>query len=226
MSLGNIKFLAICRSSDKVVVADYLHSNKAYLPEFKNVISTTMDSTSSKRARMSVTVKGLFTCHFLRNSDFHFFVMTASSYKKVLVWELLKQLSEAFADQFGEKALRSSAGSLSRPARRLLSQAAANFDDEASMDRVQRIQQLTNETIDLMGQNIETIIEGIDRLEDVDVMAEKLEDDAAAFHVKATEAKNEAKKNNRKSKLMIALIVCGILIVIAVVIIIISMFSS
>lgn len=220
MSLGNVKYLAVCRSSDAIVVASYLASNKAYMNDFQTVITKTMQSPSAQKPRLMINYQSLFTCFFQRQGNCHFFVMTSPTYNRNYAYQLLETFSQQFLSQYSGQLGTMRQEGLSRSAASMMKTLVDSYDDPTNVDKIARIQRLTDETKGIMADNINRIIVNNSNVEQLETMADILNDDAADFHNNATTIKKEARANSRRSTWVIVGIVGGVVVVVVVILLI------
>ena len=218
MSLGNVKYLAVCRSADSVVIASYVGSNKSYLGEFNNVISKTMQSPSSQKPRLMINYQSLFTCFFQRQGSCHFFVMTSPTYNRTYAYQLLETMSQQFLSQYGNAINTCKPDGLTRSASQMFRSITEGYDDPTNIDKIARIQKLTDETKGIMADNINKIIVNNSNVEQLETMAEILNDDANDFHSNATTIKKQARANNRRTKCIIIGVCCAVAVIIIVIV--------
>eukprot|EP00766_Chilomastix_caulleryi_P000268 gnl/Chilomastix_caulleri/1257.p1 GENE.gnl/Chilomastix_caulleri/1257~~gnl/Chilomastix_caulleri/1257.p1 ORF type:complete len:149 (+),score=29.53 gnl/Chilomastix_caulleri/1257:257-703(+) len=126
--------------------------------------------------------------------------MTSPTYNKTYAYQLLEVFAQQFTSQFSTQINTARLDGLSKPAFQVLKGLADGFDDPSNVDKIARIQKLTDETKGIMANNINKIIVNNSNVEQLETMAEILNDDATEFHTNATTIKKQARSKQQKNQ--------------------------
>ena len=134
-----IRFVAVSRAADRVLVAAYSHklSSSSKADPFVAVVTRVLGSpqTVEDYPRLTITDREVGTIHYDTSRTCIFLVVTAPDYPQRIAFKCLADLKARFQSSFGEQLHKSAEGGLSKVARQLMTDVCTTFADPASVDR-------------------------------------------------------------------------------------------
>ena len=142
MSSGEVRFLAVARMEDRVVVASYTHGGSSRHDLHTGVLQKVLRSqkTVTDNPRLTITDRDVGTVHYDTDRSAIYVAITAFDYPQRTAFKCLGDLMTRFQASFGDALHKSAEGGLSRDARPLLAETCARFADAAEVDKVLGIQ--------------------------------------------------------------------------------------
>ena len=137
MSSGEVRFLAVARMEDRVVVASYTHGSSSRHDLHTGVLQKVLRSqkTVTDNPRLTITDREVGTVHYDTDRSAIFVAITAFEYPQRLAFKCIGELKSRFQASFGEALHKSAEGGLSKPARQILADVCTMFEDPAAVDK-------------------------------------------------------------------------------------------
>ena len=203
-----IRFVAVSRAADRVLVAAYSHklSSSSKADPFVAVVTRVLGSpqTVEDYPRLTITDREVGTIHYDTSRTCIFLVVTAPDYPQRIAFKCLADLKSRFQSSFGEQLHKSAEGGLSKVARQLMTDVCTTFADPASVDRAIGVQRQVDDVKGIMSDSISEMLATRENLEVLEDKTENLRSEAAGFQRKAGALKRALWWRNMKIK-----IVCG-----------------
>ena len=203
-----IRFVAVSRAADRVLVAAYSHklSSSSKADPFVAVVTRVLGSpqTVEDYPRLTITDREVGTIHYDTSRTCIFLVVTAPDYPQRIAFKCLADLKARFQSSFGEQLHKSAEGGLSKVARQLMTDVCTTFADPASVDRAIGVQRQVDDVKGIMSDSISEMLATRENLEVLEDKTENLRSEAAGFQRKAGALKRALWWRNMKIK-----IVCG-----------------
>jgi len=133
-----VRFLAVARMEDRVVVAAYTHGGSSSRePLHTDVLHKVLRSqkTVTDNPRLTITDREVGTVHYDTDRSAIFVAITAFEYPQRLAFKCIGELKSRFQASFGEALHKSAEGGLSKPARQILADLCTMFEDPAAVDK-------------------------------------------------------------------------------------------
>mmetsp|Transcript_28571 Transcript_28571/g.98661 ORF Transcript_28571/g.98661 Transcript_28571/m.98661 type:complete len:239 (-) Transcript_28571:443-1159(-) len=221
---GKVKFLAVSRSSDRVVVASYTHVSAGrgddYLASVQQVLNAPGFASQVGSASKLHLDNGPNTFHLMTDDELVFIAITASDYPRRHIFSssdgaktgVLGELKDAFVATHADAARTCAAFGLSRACARPFEALAKKYDDLRGIDKVANVRERVEEVTETMQENIAIVLANSDRVDQIDQKTEVLATSAHKFSKKSTALRKTMQCRYYKLNALIALI---ILVVIA-----------
>jgi len=142
-----------------------------------------------------------------------YIVITTPTYPERLVFPMINSLIPTFKQEFGEKALTCEAGALNKKAASMFSKLVEEYNDPTSKDKLSQVQAKVDNVKSTMHQNIDAMLSGLEKSEQIEQDTQRLQDSARLFDSQATTLKRREQWKNWKLTLIIGGIILLILIV-------------
>ena len=133
-----VRFLAVARMEDRVVVAAYTHGGSSSRePLHTDVLHKVFRSqkTVTDNPRLTITDRDVGTVHYDTDRSAIFVAITAFEYPQRLAFKCIGEVKTRFQASFGEALHKSAEGGLSKPARQILADVCTMFEDPAAVDK-------------------------------------------------------------------------------------------
>ena len=221
---GNIKYLAVARASDQVIVASFVaFKNDANLSQYQNSVKEVLNApdfqykvTQGSRYRLVGEVNAFnFT---VDQQQLVYICITAINFPERMIFPMLNELAPKFKKELGEKALQCNPDELSRKAEGIFSAMVTEFDDPTKKDKLSSVMSKVEDVKLTMHNNIDGMLRSLDQSEQVERTTAKLHEQARLFDNQARTIKRQEQWKNMKMSLLIG----GV--VLLIVILLISMF--
>ncbi|KAG2781258.1 hypothetical protein JG687_00001670 [Phytophthora cactorum] len=223
MTRDNIKFLAIARATDKVIVASYMHSSggkparggEAEMNTFREMLSKVIRAPTWKT---QVTPNGRHSLecdpnkfHFTMNNDeLVFAAITAKDYPIRLAFQMISAVQTEIVPKFGSKALTCRESGLDKDCAKAFAAIATGYDDRTKVDKLSEVMHQVDGVKTVMHNNIQVVLSNTEKMEVVEQKTNDLNEQAKVF-------RNTGRKLRRQMwwknvKLTILLGVCAVLV--------------
>ena len=132
-----VRFVAVARMEDRVVVAAYTHGSSSRDQLYTDVLHKVIRSqkTVTDNPRLTITDREVGTVHYDTDRSAIFVAITAFEYPQRTAFKCLGDLRTRFQASFGEALHKSAEGGLSKPARQILADVCNTFEDPAAVDK-------------------------------------------------------------------------------------------
>ena len=217
---AGIRFLAVARIVDRVVVASYTHvdssrrgessSSQVYADVLQRVLKS--QQTVEQNPRLTITDREVGTVHYdTDGSTAIYLAVTAFEYPQRTAFKCLADLKARFQASFGEALHKSAEGGLTKVARQILVDICNTFADPAAVDKTVGVLKQVEEVKGIMHDSINEMLATRDNLEVLEDKTEGLRAEAATFQRSATSLKRHMWWRNMKLKLVCAMIIIIVL---------------
>ena len=219
-SEAGIRFLAVARIVDRVVVASYTHvdssrrgdssSSQVYADVLQRVLKS--QQTVEQNPRLTITDRDVGTVHYdTDGSTAIYLAVTAFEYPQRTAFKCLADLKSRFQASFGEALHKSAEGGLTKVARQILVDICNTFADPAAVDKTVGVLKQVEEVKGIMHDSINEMLATRDNLEVLEDKTEAMNSQAATFQRQATSLKRHMWWRNMKLKLVCAMIIIIVL---------------
>ncbi|CEG38537.1 vesicle-associated membrane protein 7b [Plasmopara halstedii] len=222
LTRDNIKFLAIARATDKVIVACYMHTagkpvrnGEGDMNVFREMLSKVIRAPTWKT---QVTPNGRHSLdcdpnkfHFTMNNDeLVFAAITSKDYPIRLAFQMISAIQTEIIPKFGSKALTCRENGLDKDCAKIFTAIAAGYDDRTKVDKLSDVMHQVDGVKTVMHNNIQVVLSNTEKMEVVEQKTNDLNEQAKVF-------RNTGRKLRRQMwwknvKLTILLSVCAILV--------------
>ncbi|KAI9907197.1 hypothetical protein PsorP6_016440 [Peronosclerospora sorghi] len=225
LTRDNVKFLAIARARDNVIVACYLHASDGKAGRGKETDRNMFNDMLRKVIqaptwKSHVTPNGRHSlecdtnkCHFTMNNDeLVFAAMTAKDYPIRLVFQLISAIQQAIVPKFGSKALTCREHGLEQDCHKLFIALASTYDDRTKMDKLSDVMNQVDGVKTVMHKNIEVVLSNTEKMEIVEQKTSDLNEQAKVFRNTGRKLRRHVWWKN--VQLTILLSICAILVLV------------
>lgn len=217
-----MKYLAVARASDQVVIASYLAlKSDTNVSQYESSVKEVLGApdfqykvTQGSRYRLVGDVNA-----FNFTTDEHQFVyicIAAISYPERLIFPMLNDLAPNFKQEFGQQARTCGANELSRKTEAVFNKAVAEYDDPAKKDKLSSVMSKVEDVKLTMHNNIDGMLRNLDQTEQVERTTAKLHEQARMFDNNARTIKRQEQWKNMKLTLLIGGIAVFIVVLFAI----------
>jgi len=219
--MNNIKFIAVARATDKVVVCSRLtDQNSSNRDTYYDMLGKVLRA-STWADQVKPDSRHTLECdpnkfHFTADSGDRVFIVIADmAYPVRVAFELIQKLKQQM-NPYNDKVLTVQEGGLDGQCSKILKKLAENFDDPAKSDKLSRVQEQVAGVTSVMQDNIKTVLASSEKLENIEEKSDGLSQQALVFKNQGVKLRKAMWWKNCKMKLMLAAIVILILTVIIV----------
>jgi len=218
---GNIKFVAVARISDKVIIASYAAVKGDYnIEQYQSAINEVLGApdferkvTAGSRYRL---VGDINAFNFTTDGQRIYVVITVTDYPERLVFPMINDFIPQFRAAHEEKSLICVADALSSKCQRMIGKLVDDYDNPGKKDKVSQVQQQVNDVKTTMHKNIDGMLRNLDKSSKIEEDTKRLQDQASKFDSQARTLKNRERWKSIKLSIAIGLVILIILIVIIV----------
>lgn len=221
-SKGNVSFIAVARSDDRVVLASGSHGATIDLSGVKVLISPEQMNQVEVGQHYNFGA-GQTMWHLMSDGPLIYICICAMQYPSRHANALLDELRRTFGAKCGEKArtaLRESA--LTKDCAGLFGKLCVKYDDLASIDGLNRTLAKVESVKMIMQENIEVALQNCVSLESIDKQAEDLQAQAGMFKTRAKVLRSKMWWKLCKMRLLVGVLVVVLLMVIIIPLIVMS----
>ncbi|OWZ22388.1 hypothetical protein PHMEG_0002919 [Phytophthora megakarya] len=226
LTRDNIKFLAIARATDKVIVACYMHSGgkpsrggENEMSTFKEMLSKVIRAPTWKT---QVTPNGRHSLecdpnkfHFTMNNDeLVFAAITAKDYPIRLAFQMISAVQTEVVPKFGSKALTCRENGLDKDCAKAFAAIAATYDDRTKVDKLSEVMHQVDGVKTVMHNNIQVVLSNTEKMEVVEQKTNDLNEQAKVFRNTGRQLRRQMWWKN--VKLTILLSICAILVLLII----------
>jgi vesicle-associated membrane protein 7 len=211
MSSGEVRFLAVARMEDRVVVASYTHGSSSRHELHTGVLQKVLRSqkTVTDNPRLTITDRDVGTVHYDTDRSAIYVAITAFDYPQRTAFKCLGDLMTRFQASFGDALHKSAEGGISKMAKQIFAEICATYADAAAVDKTLGVLKQVEEVKGIMHDSINEMLATRDNLEVLEDKTEALRSEAATFQRQAVTLKRSMWWRNMKLKLL-----CGVVIII------------
>ncbi|CAK4077681.1 unnamed protein product [Aphanomyces euteiches] len=221
LSNGNIKFLAVARASDKVVVCSYSHTkkDKEDAPKYIDMLSKVLRAPTWKQ-QVTPNSRHTLDCdpnkfHFtMDNDEIVYCAITAADYPIRLAFKLITAVQEEISKQGGKIAQAKENG---LDCNKALGVIATMYDDRTKVDKVSEVMAQVDAVKSTMQNNIQVVLSNTEKMEAVEQKSNDLNEQAKVFRNAGKSLARTMWWKNVKTMVAIGfLVVLAIIILLAV----------
>ncbi|KAG9395878.1 Synaptobrevin [Carpediemonas membranifera] len=214
---SNVRYLAVGRREDRMVIASYLAFQHDLKSMYEGVIEKVVRSARlPERPKLTITNRDVGTIHYDSDETSIYMIVTASDYPQRMAFKLLAEMKDQFSVRFGSAVPTASANSLSSRCKSVLSNLVSTYDVLENVDKITRLQKETDAIKDKMHDNINSMLKRGDNINELEEQASGLAVDARVFHKEAEKIKRAMFIRNVKLLIILALIIIGVLLFVAI----------
>lgn len=219
---NNIKFVAVARTVDRVMVASYVHQKGDHnLAQYNNAVQEVLSApdfvqkvTPGSRYRLVGEVNSFnFT---VDGNGRVYIVITVTDYPERLAFAMINELIPQFSKDLGSRADTCAENGLKGASKKIFSALADEYDDPSNKDKISRVRDQVEDVKSIMHNNIQGMLHNLDDASKIDQDAQVLQEQAAKFQQQAKTIKRREQWKNWKLTLVIVAVVVLVLIVIIV----------
>ena len=218
----NIKYLAVARASDKVVLCSFVPflQNPALRVDesFYRDMTDKVIRAPTWREQVDPNTSHSLDCapnkfHFRMDDDQRIFIaIAAGEYPARLAFQLIEQFRQSFVSRVGSKFANCGENGLNKECMRLMKDLAARFDDRTKLDKVSDVAQRVDDVKIVMHDNIQSVLANTEKMEAVEEKTVHLNEQAKVFRNTGRNLQRKMWWKNFKLNLTIGL--CGVLVLI------------
>jgi len=209
-----IYLLAVLRSSDKCIVASYVISKEVALEGVRECIAGNMSMLPGKRYTSQGSSQSI---HYLLDVQGRVFTLVSSpKYSPRIAFAALDNLQQSFNKEFGTRTSTAQEESLSRPSQQIFRLIFERFQNPANVDKLAEVQEKIDVVKTTMKENIQQLLVNNEKLEQIEMAAEHLNNQSVDFKRGAKELSNKMWWKMWKMRLLIGGLITAVLIIIIV----------
>eukprot|EP00286_Rhodomonas_abbreviata_P029031 CAMPEP_0181315746 /NCGR_PEP_ID=MMETSP1101-20121128/15536_1 /TAXON_ID=46948 /ORGANISM="Rhodomonas abbreviata, Strain Caron Lab Isolate" /LENGTH=260 /DNA_ID=CAMNT_0023422967 /DNA_START=26 /DNA_END=806 /DNA_ORIENTATION=+ len=215
---GNVRYTAIGRISDRVLIATYRHYTSGPTAEKYLAVSQKVLNSDKVLSQQSANVpKALDDSSCLMQTDktYMYIVFVETNYPERTAFELLRLIRKEFTEKVAGEAASATENSLSKSVKKWMTTACTKYDDVTAVNKVSAVQAQVDDVKMTMEDNVQNMLKQHQKLEDLEDKADNMRQEANKFRKGATSLARKMWWQN-----------CRLMAVIIVVTIIILMSSS
>lgn len=219
---GNIKFMAVARVSDKLMVVSYVHQKGDYnVEQYHSAVKEVLLApdfqfkvTPGSRYRLVGDINAFnFT---LDTQQRVYIVITTKDYPERLVFAMINEFIPQFRKDNGDKSLTCGEFALNKKCEKLASKLCADYDDPSKKDKVKAVQAQVEDVKLTMHKNIDGMLKNLEKTNKIEEDTKRLQDQAKLFDNQARTLKRREQCKNWKLTAIIALVIIIIITIIVV----------
>lgn len=223
---GNVKFLAVARASDKVIVCTYMHNpsrkttvDVKELTTYKEMLGKVIRAPTWK-TQVSPNGRHSLECdtnkfHFtMDNDELVFAAITVKDYPIRLAFQMIAAMQQEIVPKLGSKALTCKENGLDRDCAKPLSTIAAAFDDRTKVDKISEVMNQVDGVKSVMHNNIQVVLSSTEKMEVVEQKTNDLNEQAKVFRNTGRKLRKEMWWRN--VRLTIAIAFCAVLVLLII----------
>ena len=222
MFSGNIKYVAVARANDQVIIASHVASKgDTNVSQYENSVKEVLSApdfqykvTQGSRYRLVGEVNAFnFT---VDQQQFVYICITAIKYPERLVFPMLNSLAPKFKQEAGERALQCNPNELSKKVEGVFVNLLNEYDDPTKKDKLSSVMSTVEGVKLTMHNNIDGMLRNLDQTEQVERTTAKLHEQARLFDSQARTIKRQEQWKNMRMSLLIGGVALLIFILIIV----------
>lgn len=218
MSTGNIRYCAIGRISDRVLVATYHHFTQGapaakYLAVAQKVLNS--DKVLSQQSANVPNAVEDSSCLMQADKSFMYIVFVEKNYPERTAFELLRMVRKEFNEKEAANATSATENSLSKAIKKWIAAACTKYDDVSSVNKVAGVQAQVDDVKVTMEDNVQNMLKQHEKLEDLEDKADTMRTEASKFKKGATQLASKMWWQN--CRLWLVIIVVGIIILLIII---------
>eukprot|EP00283_Hemiselmis_rufescens_P017985 CAMPEP_0173438040 /NCGR_PEP_ID=MMETSP1357-20121228/19226_1 /TAXON_ID=77926 /ORGANISM="Hemiselmis rufescens, Strain PCC563" /LENGTH=230 /DNA_ID=CAMNT_0014403287 /DNA_START=6 /DNA_END=698 /DNA_ORIENTATION=- len=181
---GNIRYAAIGRVSDRVLVSTYHHFSQGapaakYLAVAQKVLNS--DKVLSQQSANVPNAVDDASCLMQADKSFMFIVFVAQDYPERTAFELLRQIRKEFTDKEASDADKATENSLSKACKKWMAAVCTKYDDVGAVNKVAGVQAQVDDVKITMEDNVQNMLKQHEKLEDLEDRADTMRTEASKF---------------------------------------------
>mmetsp|Transcript_1851 Transcript_1851/g.3227 ORF Transcript_1851/g.3227 Transcript_1851/m.3227 type:complete len:227 (+) Transcript_1851:45-725(+) len=224
MAAYRVRFLAVARLQDRVPLAYYTQGSDSqkdtradlYEGKFRKLLAS---GRVADHARLTVTDRDIGNIHFECDPVCLYLVVCDPQYPQRVAFQLLKELSDAFAGVFGPDVRTAREGELNKQAKKMMKQMAERYEDLRNVDQVEDVKVQVDEVKGVMESNIQQALKNQENLDTLIDKTDVMRNEANQFQKTSVAVKNKFWWQNTTYLILIgvALVVLVLVIVLPIV---------
>ncbi|KAF0687888.1 Aste57867_20380 [Aphanomyces stellatus] len=188
MATDNVKFLAVARASDKIVVASYAHTKKDKddAPKYIDMLNKVLRAPTWKQ-QVTPNSRHTLDCepnkfHFtMDNDEMVYCAITAADYPIRLAFKLITAVQEEIGGKMGAKLTQAKEFGLDKDCAKPLGVIATMYDDRTKVDKVSEVMAQVDAVKNTMQENIQVVLSNTEKMELVEQKSNDLNEQAKVF---------------------------------------------
>lgn len=222
-----VRFLAVARKSDKVILASRTHTLGAAGTEFVDKVKNVLGSpgwASVTTDKLSLDDGGNMFHMLMDEAGRTYVTITSKAYPSRFIYGtadgstrgILTELKRQVIERFGDVSLTCPANGLNSKASNMLKALCDEFNDLKNIDKIAGVQAKVDQVTGIMQKNIEIALKNTDRIEDIDEKAVVLADSANKFKTGASALKRKMRCRYWKMIILFSTLAAAVIIIIIV----------
>mmetsp|Transcript_23091 Transcript_23091/g.54740 ORF Transcript_23091/g.54740 Transcript_23091/m.54740 type:complete len:231 (+) Transcript_23091:44-736(+) len=186
---GNVRYTAIGRISDRVLVATYRHYSAGPTAEKYLAVSQKVLNSDKVLSQQSANVPNALedsSCLMQADTKFMYIVFVEKSYPERTAFELLRQVRREFNEKHTEDSTGATENSLSKSVKKWMIAACTKYDDVTAVNKVSAVQAQVDDVKMTMEDNVQNMLRQHEKLEDLEDKADNMRQEANKFRKGAT----------------------------------------
>lgn len=164
--LDNVRYVAVARLNDRVSVADYCASKE--LP--KELLDMKLEKVLRsdrvrEHARLTITDRDAGSIHYDSDPACLYLVVCSKEYQQRMAFKFLGEVRREFEAKHGDSVQTAGQGSLSRPAKSLLRDLCARYNNPAVTDKAASVALQVEAVKGAMNQNVQSVLRNTEHVE-------------------------------------------------------------
>jgi len=181
---GNVRYTAIGRIQDRVLIATYHHYTTGapaskYLAVAQKVLNS--DKVLSQQSANVPNAVDDASCLMQTDKKYMFIAFVSQTYPERTAFELLKQVRKDFMDKEEANAGTATENSMSKACKKFMQPAATKYDDVAAVNKVAAVQAQVDDVKMTMEDNVQQMLRQHEKLEDLEDKADTMRSEASKF---------------------------------------------
>ncbi|RHY33476.1 hypothetical protein DYB32_001633 [Aphanomyces invadans] len=218
LSHDNVKFLAVARASDKVIVCSYAHTkkDKEDAPKYIDMLSKVLRAPTWKQ-QVTSNSRHTLDCdpnkfHFtMDNDEIVYCAITAADYPIRLAFKLITAVQEEIGGKQAAKVAQAKENGLD--CGKSLGVIATMYDDRTKVDKVSEVMAQVDAVKSTMQDNIQVVLSNTEKMELVEQKSNDLNEQAKVFRNAGKSLARTMWWKNVKMMIAIGLLVVLVIIV-------------
>eukprot|EP00924_Labyrinthula_sp_SR-Ha-C_P008945 augustus_masked-scaffold_2-processed-gene-7.1-mRNA-1 protein AED:0.17 eAED:0.19 QI:0/-1/0/1/-1/1/1/0/228 len=218
----NLKYVAVARSSDQVIIASYVAdkndlNRSSYLSSVEEVLKAPdfqYKVSQGSRYRLSGEVNAFYFT--IDNNQLVYACIAAMNYPERLVFPMLNKIASEFSTSLGQRSLTAGTDELSKSSEKIFAKNLSEYEKPEDKDKLSSVMSKVEDVKMTMHDNIDGMMRNLDHSEQVEQTTAKLHEQAKIFDSQARTIKRQEQWKNIKLSLIIGGIALLVLILIIV----------
>ncbi|OQR95953.1 hypothetical protein THRCLA_07440 [Thraustotheca clavata] len=216
----NVKFIAIARAADKVIIASYAHTkkDKEDAPKYVEMLTKVLRAPTWKQ-QVTPNSKHTLDCepnkfHFtLDNDELVYCAITAADYPIRLAFKLIAAVQEEITSKYASKIMTAKDNGLDKDCAKSLSVIATQYDDRTKVDKIAEVMAQVDAVKSTMQENIQVVLSNTEKMETVEQKSNDLSEQAKVFRNTGKSLSRAMYWKNLKMTIAIGLLIVLVIII-------------